>query len=133
MRIVLILSFLVVIPFISTAHAGEPYGCGVPLVTGEDSDAKMPTETGGRCDIHDRRFTYREEGLKMQQLIKDRQENYMAPHKQIKDQYREKLEALNQERGTPSDIDSYDDAEPGHEGSYLIEDKDDEEDWNLAK
>ena len=52
-------------------------------------------------------------------------------HRQIKEQYREKLEALNQERGTPSDIDSYDDAEPSPDDSYLVED--DEEDWNLAE
>ena len=69
--------------------------------------------------------------MKMKQLIKERQENYMEPHRQIKEQYREKLEALNQERGTPSDIDSYDDAEPSPDDSYLVED--DEEDWNLAE
>lgn len=120
MRILVVLSLLIVIPFFSTAQAGEPYACGVPVKTG-DIDARMPTETGGRCDIHDRRFAYREEALKLQDLMRERQKNYAAPRSQIEQQYRERLEALNQERGSPSDYDSYDSFEPSNEDSYLIE------------
>ena len=126
MRILIFLSLLAVIPFFNAAQAGEPYECGVPLITDEDVDAKMPTETGGRCDIHDRRFAYREEALKMKALLNERQRNYAAPRTQIEKQYKERLEALNQERGSPSDYDSYDEFEPdnedSYEESYLVED-----------
>ncbi len=127
MRTLFILSLLVVIPLLP-AHAGEPYECGVPLVTGEDPDARMPEETGGRCDIHDRRFTYREEALKMKELIKKRQENYAAPKRQIKAQYEERLEALNAQRGSSSDDGPYELVEEDSGDGYLVNLDDEMED-----
>ncbi len=107
MRIFLLLSVFIIVPFLSQAQAGEPYTCGVPIITGEDIDARMPTETGGRCDFHVRRFAYREEALKLQELIKQRQHNYAAPRSKIEAQYREQLKALNAQRGDESSSDSY--------------------------
>lgn len=118
MRLFLILSLFIITPFAQKAEAGEPYACGAPLITDEDADARMPTETGGRCDIHDRRFAYREQALKMQELLKERQENYAAPRRQIEEQYREKLEALNRERSANSDEESFITAEEGFDEAF---------------
>ena len=100
---ILLTSVLVISALPNTAHAGEPYECGVPEITGESVHARMPTETGGRCDIHDRRFAYREEAIKLRELMKERQENYAEPRSIIHENYSKKLKALNEERGSDSD------------------------------
>lgn len=101
--LVFLTSVFIVSTFSGTAIAGEPYECGVPEITGESIHARMPTETGGRCDIHDRRFAYREEAIKLRELMQERQENYAEPRSIIHENYNEKLKALNEQRGSGSD------------------------------
>lgn len=83
----------------SAVQAGEPVACGVP------AEADMDTEPrdADYCNIHERRFAYREQAIKLKQQIQERAENYHAPKRAAHEQYIKDLKALNERRGTGMD------------------------------
>ncbi len=94
MRTILISSFFVLALTISGAHAQESTFCGIP------DPAALNTEAEPHCDIYQRQLAYREEALKMDSLMKQRQENFAAPRREALKRYQEDMDALNAERSS---------------------------------
>jgi len=81
--------------FISSANAQETSeSCGVPSAVDINTDA-LP-----HCDIYHRQFAYREEALKLEKKMKERQENFAAPRREALKRYEEDMKKLNTERGS---------------------------------
>lgn len=90
------ISFLSVAVFLglpASVSAGEPIACGVPESVG------VATEAQDYCNLHQRRFAYREEREKLRQQIDERRENYYAPQNSALKAYDAELETLNEGRG----------------------------------
>lgn len=89
MKPVLLLALALLIT--APAFAGEPVACGVP------EDASLSTEIPDYCNIHDRRFAYRDEDKKFKALIEERRVNYNAPREEALKAYNSNLEAYYKE------------------------------------
>ncbi len=76
----------------TSAISGELRACGVP------DHVEIPTETEGYCDIHQRRFAYREKAIKLKEQMQARAENFAAPRRQALEQYEKDVQALNEIR-----------------------------------
>ncbi|MEM7650748.1 MAG: hypothetical protein AAF204_01540 [Pseudomonadota bacterium] len=94
MRLILSLAFIAITFPSAFAQAQESEFCGVP------DPAAMDTEALGHCDIYQRQLAYREEALKLQELMKERQENFAAPRREAIKRYEEDMKALNEERSS---------------------------------
>ena len=94
MRTFIISSLFIVILGVSPASAQESEFCGVP------DEAALDTEAGTHCDIYQRQLAYREEAIKMDALMKERQENFAAPRREALKRYEADIEALNNERSS---------------------------------
>ncbi|MCB9983825.1 MAG: hypothetical protein H6861_09180 [Rhodospirillales bacterium] len=93
MRFIISVFFVIILSFASTpAQAGDVYACGVP------DSVNVPSETEGFCDIHQRRFAYREEYLKMREQMQVRAENFAAPRREALEQYKKDLQVLDEIR-----------------------------------
>lgn len=75
------------------ASAGEAVACGAP------ASVTMSTEAQDYCNLHQRRFAYREENTKLRGQMDERRENYYAPQSSGIKSYEAELEALNEGRG----------------------------------
>lgn len=79
---------------ISESHAQESRFCGTP------TPAALDTKAETHCDIYQRQLAYREEALKMDALMKERQENFAAPRREALKRYEADMEALNATRSS---------------------------------
>lgn len=82
--------------FSAPAMAGDVVSCGTPV----DSDMETAV-TENYCDIHQRRIDYYKSDKEFKSQLKERQQNYQAPHEQSLANYRASMESLNAERGSP--------------------------------
>ncbi|MEZ5814567.1 MAG: hypothetical protein R3E13_07630 [Alphaproteobacteria bacterium] len=79
---------------ISESHAQESKFCGTP------APAALDTKAEAHCDIYQRQLAYREKALKMDTLMKERQENFAAPRREAIKRYEADMEALNATRSS---------------------------------
>ncbi len=94
MRALLILPLTFITLAIFPANAQESAFCGAP------KEASLDTKAEGHCDLFQRQFAYRDESLKLNELMKERQENFAAPRRAALEQYEEGLKDLNATRGS---------------------------------
>ena len=76
------------------AYAQTSEFCGVP------DPAALDTEATPHCDIYQRQLSYREEALKLEALMEERQENFAAPRREALKRYEEDMKALNETRSS---------------------------------
>ena len=71
------------------ATAAEPVvtECGVP------PPAQLDTGSIPYCNIHDRRFGYKDEADKFRKLLDERRANYIAPGQKAMNQFKDDLKA----------------------------------------
>lgn len=87
--VLLLIAFLT-LPNIANAQIEA---CGVP------QDPTMETEATEYCNMHERRFAYRESREEFKSILNERRENYQAPQREIKAQYQRDLKTLHGQVG----------------------------------
>lgn len=93
MRILLISLLLIGTSTIVHAQDTSEF-CGLP------EPAELNTAAQPHCDIYQRQFAYREEALKLRELMEERQENYARPRREAIERYEKDLEELNKQRSS---------------------------------
>ena len=92
MRILISILSLSIVLLSSNSHA-QIEACGVP------EDPTIKTEATEYCDMHQRRFAYRESRKEFKEILDERRENYQAPQREIKAQYERDLKSLHGQIG----------------------------------
>ena len=94
MRTILLSSLALIALSIPAAHAQTSEFCGVP------APADLDTQAEPHCDIYQRQLSYREEALKLEALMEERQDNFAAPRREALERYEADIKALNAERSS---------------------------------
>lgn len=75
---------------IGKAEASELVFCGAPLSSNVNVEPAYD-----HCDMYTRQLAFREESIALRQTLLQRAENYAAPRKQSRENYKRQLEALH--------------------------------------
>lgn len=93
MRLFLAVLSISILTLAHTAKAQDSSEfCGLP------SKTEFSTDTVAHCDIYQRQLAYREEALKLEKLMEERQENFASPRREALKRYKEDMKELNAER-----------------------------------